>query len=159
MFFAAVHFSAVATGLARRAVDALVELAPTKTPLGTGRLLRDQHQVQEALGRAEARLESARVYRAAVVADAWTATMAGERASLPMLMGMRLAGTNAVEAAVDVVTAMFRAAGTTAILEASPLGAAFRDVHVIAQNFTVQPRNYEGAGRLSLGLDVSVTGW
>ena len=77
---AALHFSAVATGLARRAIDTLVELAQVKTPHRSPGLLRERVQVQEAVARAEVALESARAYRDQVIDDAWRTVEAGERA-------------------------------------------------------------------------------
>ena len=61
--FTSVHLSAVAIGIARRAIDSLLALATCKHPTGMTGLLRERVQVQEAVARAEALLESARAYR------------------------------------------------------------------------------------------------
>jgi alkylation response protein AidB-like acyl-CoA dehydrogenase len=149
----AVHFSAVATGIARRAIDALVELAKTKTPTRSQGLLRERVQVQEAVARAEVLVESARAYRAAIVADVWTTAEAGKPIDVQQRARMRLAGTSATENAVRAVDLMFSAGGTTAIEDASPLSHCFRDVHVVAQNINVLPTFFEHAGRVLLDLD------
>ena len=51
------HHSVVATGIARAGIDALGELAGSKTPRGRTGLLRDQPNVQHWIARAEAILE------------------------------------------------------------------------------------------------------
>ena len=67
------HHSMIATGIARAAIDALAELAGSKTPRGqrAGGKLREQPQVQEWVARAEAHLEGGRAYRAMMVNDVW----------------------------------------------------------------------------------------
>lgn len=149
----AVHFSAVATGIARRALDSLQELAQTKTPLGSRGLLRERVQVQEAVARAEVLLESARAYRTAVVAEVWATAARGEPLTMAQRARMRLAGTNATECAVRAVDLMFGAGGTTSIEDESPLSHCFRDVHTVAQNINVLPLYYEYAGRVLLGME------
>jgi alkylation response protein AidB-like acyl-CoA dehydrogenase len=148
MTVGALHFSAVATGIARRAIDSLVELAQTKTPTGVRGLLRERVQAQEAVARAEVLLESARAYRASIVADVWATAERGEPLSVEQRARLRLAGTNATECAVRAVDLMFNAGTTTALEDASPLSHCFRDVHAVAQNINVLPIFYEYAGRV-----------
>ena len=148
------HFSAVATGLARRAIDTLMELAKLKTPHRSPGLLSGRVQVQEALARAEVALESARAYRDAVIDDAWRTVEAGDSLSLAQRARIRLAGTNAAESAAKAVDLMYAAGGTTSIEEDFPLSRFFRDVHVIAQHVTVLPLYYELIGRAFLGLEL-----
>jgi alkylation response protein AidB-like acyl-CoA dehydrogenase len=151
----ALHFSAVATGLARRAIDTLVELANVKTPHRAPGLLNSRVQVQDALARAEVALESARAYRDQVVDDAWRTVEGGNSLSLEQRARIRLAGTNAAEGAAKAVDLMYAAGGTTSIEEEFPLSRFFRDVHVIAQHVTVLPLYYESIGRVFLGLDLA----
>ncbi len=151
--FTAVHLSAVATGIARRAIDSLITLATCKYPTGMSGLLRERVQVQEAVARAEALLESARAYRSHLVTDVWQTLTAYAPVSVQQRAQLRLAGIHAVESAVRAVDSMFHAGGTTAIADASPLSHCFRDVHVVAQNMNVLPLFYESVGRVLLGLD------
>jgi alkylation response protein AidB-like acyl-CoA dehydrogenase len=150
---AGLHFSAVATGLARRAIDALSELAGVKIATRSTSLLRERVQVQDAVARAEAALESARAYRDRLVDEAWRTTAAGGSLSLEQRARIRLAGTNCVESACRAVDLMYNAGGTSAIEESSALARCFRDVHVVSQSINVTTRNYEHAGRVFLGLD------
>ncbi|MGE3535988.1 MAG: hypothetical protein AB7N91_00980 [Candidatus Tectimicrobiota bacterium] len=151
--FTAVHLSAVATGMARRAIDSLVALAGHKRPTGMAGLLRERVQVQEAVARAEVLVESARAYRAQLVSDVWATLEARAPVSVTQRARLRLAGTHAVESAVQAVDLMFHAGGTSAIEDACALSHCFRDIHVLAQNMNVLPLFYESAGRVFLGLD------
>jgi len=161
----ALHFSAVAAGVARGAIDYLTELAQTKTAVFERRysvqhsLLRERVQTQEAVARAEVLLESARAYRSRMIAEVWETAERGEPITVQQRARMRLAGTNLAECAIRVVDMMFQAAGTTAIDEMNPLARALRDVHVIAQNIAVYALNWEHGGRVLLGLDPGTPIW
>ncbi|HWC29390.1 MAG TPA: acyl-CoA dehydrogenase family protein [Dehalococcoidia bacterium] len=150
---AGLHFTAVATGLARRAIDALVDLAGLKVATRSTSLLRERIQVQDAVARAEAALESAKAYRERTIGEAWQTVAAGESLTMEQRARIRLAGTNAVEASVHAVDLMYNAGGTTSIEEANALSRCFRDVHVVSQSINVSTRNYEYAGRVFLGLE------
>ena len=54
---------------------------------------------------------------------------------------------------MHAVDLLYRAGGTTVIATADRLGRCWRDVHVVGQNFLVDPRYYLLAGRAVLGLD------
>lgn len=163
VLISAVHFSAVATGIARCAIDSLVELAKVKSPgferrtTASAIVLRERVQVQEAVARAEVLLESARAYRSRIMAEIWATADAGEPVTVQQRARLRLAGTYAVESSVRVVDMMFSAAGTSAIETANPLSHCLRDVHVAAQSFVVSPLFYEHAGRVLLDLEPGTT--
>ena len=70
------------TGLARAGINALVELAADKTPRGRTGRLRDNPQVQDAVGRADAILNAGRLYRNAMIAELWNALADGRETTL-----------------------------------------------------------------------------
>jgi alkylation response protein AidB-like acyl-CoA dehydrogenase len=105
------------------------------------------------VARAEAALESARAFRDRVVDDAWRTVEAGEPLSRRQRALIRLAGTNACEAATRAVDLMYTAGGTTSIEEASALSRCFRDVHVVSQSITVVPLHYETVGRVLFDME------
>ncbi len=158
---ASVHFSSVATGIARQAIDCLVDLAQHKKATlerlvsYSQELIRERVQVQEAVARAEALLESARAYRAAMVADVWATAVAGEPVSLSQRARLRLTAINAAACARQAVDLMFEVSGTTGIADASPLSRCFRDVHMVAQNIAIDATNYAPVGQLLLGMEPS----
>jgi alkylation response protein AidB-like acyl-CoA dehydrogenase len=153
----ALHFSAVALGLGRRAIEALVDLAGVKTPTRSAALLRERVQVQDAVARAEVALESARAYRDRVLAAAWQSVAEGDGLSLEQRARLRLAGVNAGESAARAVDLMFGAGGTTAIEDASPLSRSFRDLHVVTNSVNLLPLQYELIGRVLLGMELGTT--
>jgi alkylation response protein AidB-like acyl-CoA dehydrogenase len=156
---ASVHFSSVATGIARQAIDCFVDLAQHKTPTlerlvnYSQGLLRERVQVQEAVARAEALVESARAYRAAMVADVWATADAGEPVTRRQRAQLRLTGANAAACARQAIDLVFEAAGTTGIADASPLSRCFRDVHMVAQNIAIDAMNYAPVGQVLLGME------
>ena len=147
------HFSPIATGIARAGLDALTELAGAKAPRQSPGLLRDQSQVQEWVGRAEALLGAAQAYRAAVTHDIWATVAAGQAATLEQQARCRLAACHAVDSATQAMDLMYRAGGTTSIERGHRLGRCWREVHVVGQTFQVLPEYYAVSGRVFLGLD------
>ncbi|HZR97494.1 MAG TPA: acyl-CoA dehydrogenase family protein [Chloroflexota bacterium] len=151
--FQAPHFSPVATGIARAGLDALAELSGSKQPRQSPGLLREDVQVQDWLGRAEALLGAAQAYRAAVSADVWATVAAGRPATPEQQARCRLAATHAVDSAIQAMDLAYRAGGSTSIERNHPLARCWRDVHAVAQNVVVGPEYYALAGRVLLGLD------
>jgi alkylation response protein AidB-like acyl-CoA dehydrogenase len=84
-FMFAAKGSAPALGIARHAIDALVDAASKKPArrytIGDGleppKMMRDDVFVQESVGRAEAMLTSARAYQFEVIGDLWTTLVKG----------------------------------------------------------------------------------
>jgi alkylation response protein AidB-like acyl-CoA dehydrogenase len=64
-------FAAVALGVARHAIDELIEIAGGKMPAGTRAALRERPLAQIQLGQAEGLLEAARAYLYRSVEDVW----------------------------------------------------------------------------------------
>jgi alkylation response protein AidB-like acyl-CoA dehydrogenase len=149
----AVGVCSVALGLARRAVDELVELAVVKAPQGSTRPLAERAPVQADVAEAEAGVRAARAFLEDVVADAWDAVVAGGVASDEQRRSIRLATTHATAASARTVDLMYTAGGGASIYDDSPLQRVFRDVHVATQHAMVAPRTRELVGRMKLGLD------
>jgi indole-3-acetate monooxygenase len=147
------HLSAVATGAARAAIDAMAELAGKKMPLGRPNLVRDLPQVQEAIGRAEALLGAGRAYREAVAAELWETASVGQPVTVEQMARCRLASCLAADNAMQAVDLMFRAGSTTSIEASHLIGRCWRDVHAVGQHVNLMPEFYTLAGRVFLGLD------
>ena len=152
----ALGVTAVGLGLARRAIDALLELAPAKRYVGSRRSLAERPAVQVAVAEAQARLLSARSFLDQTVGDAW---LRAEEDALEIehRRRLRLAATHGMRAALEVVDAMHELAGGSAVFESSPLERLLRDVHVAASHGIVARRTHELTGRLALGLETDVS--
>ncbi len=143
----------VATGIARSALDAFVELAEHKQPRLSSRALRERPRAQLCYAQAEAALRGARAFVFDAVSDVWETVNAGDVADRRQRALVRLACSHACQEAIRAVELVHQAAGTSANFEDSPIGKARRDVAVVAQQLMVAPQFIEDAGRVLLGLD------
>lgn len=143
----------VATGIARAALDAFVELAEHKQPRLSSRALRDRPRAQLSYAQAEAALRGARAFVFEAVSEAWDTVCAGGVVDRRQRALVRLACSHACQEAIRAVELVHQAAGTSANYENSVIGKARRDVAVVAQQIMVAPQFIEDAGRVLLGLD------
>jgi alkylation response protein AidB-like acyl-CoA dehydrogenase len=152
----ALGIAAVALGIARGALDDLVELAGAKTPAASSRTLAQRPGVQAEVARAEAMLRAARGLVLDEAEAAYAAAL--EQGPIPTehRLGLRLAATHATRSAAAVVDAAYDAGGGTSIYASSPLQRRFRDVHVATQHMMVSPASFELAGRLLLGVPTDI---
>lgn len=153
--------AAPALGIARHAIDAVIESAATKPArrytvgerIEAAKLLRDDVYVQDAVGRAETRLAAARAYYFHVMGDLWVTLLAGRQPSERQVALFTAAYAHVVGACVDVVQLVYKAAGGTAVYQKGPLDRCLRDVLTMNQHAIGTSRTYEMAGRLLLGLE------
>lgn len=147
------HHSAVITGIARAGIDALIQLASEKTPRGRTGMLRDNPQVQDAIGRADAVLNAGRVYRGAMIAELWKTIALGKETTLEQRARCRLASTYAADSARAAMDLVYRHGGSTSFKRESRLAECWRDLHVVGQTVTIAPEWYPIGGRAYLGMD------
>jgi indole-3-acetate monooxygenase len=139
-----------ALGVARAAIDELIDLAGTKTPNFGGSLARRgsaQHQVAEA----EARLGAARAFLFDTFAAAWAAARAGDPIDLALKQRMQLAGCHAANEAAAAVELVCVAAGSSAIRVEHRFERLWRDVRTITTQAFCAPGRYESVGALMFG--------
>ena len=148
-----------ALGIARGAIDELRDLASGRGSTGSRTLLRDRERVQRLVGEAEAIVRSARAYLMEAVSDAWEASEQRVADPTREIANVRLAIAHAGHESTRAVDLIFSAAGTNAVHTANHLQRYFRDVHVAVQHAAAAPVNYEGAGRVFLGLPSGLPGW
>jgi alkylation response protein AidB-like acyl-CoA dehydrogenase len=147
------HHSAVITGIARAGIDALIKLANEKTPRGRSGMLRDNPQVQDGVGRADAVLNAGRVYRSAMIAELWNTMAAGGETTLEQRARCRLAAVYAADSAREAMDLAYRHGGSTSFKRESRLAECWRDLHVVGQTVTIAPEWYPIGGRAYLGMD------
>jgi indole-3-acetate monooxygenase len=153
--------SAPALGIARHAIDVMIESAAGKPArrytVGDGieapKVLRDDVYVQEAMGRAETLLAAARAYYFHVMGDLWATLVEGRQPSDKQIALFTSAYPHVVGVCVDVVQLVYKAAGGSAVYQKGPLDRCLRDVLTMNQHVVGTLRTYEMAGRLLLGLE------
>lgn len=153
----AMGVAAVALGVAREAISALVELATQKRPAYGKRPLAHRELVQVHVAEAEALLRSARAFLFEAAAEVTESAGArgeigeGDRALL------RLAATSATRGAARAVDIAYHAGGGSSIYASSPLQRCFRDVHVATQHAMVAEPTLAMAGKVLLGVGGDTT--
>lgn len=143
----------VSLGLARRAIDELVDMAGQKVPVASTRTLAHRGYVQSAMAEAEAAVRSARALLREAVESAWETAAVGDPLTVEHRLLLRLATTNASRQSAKAVDLMYNAAGGSSVYDRCPLSRIFRDAHVATQHIMVAPPTYELAGRVFLGLE------
>ncbi len=142
---------AVSLGIARGALDELIELAQTKVPTLSTAVLADKPVAQIDLARAEAALAAARAFLYDSVADLWQTVDAGKAPTSRQLALNRIAAVNAAETGAAVARTAHVLAGGSSIYKSSSLQRHMRDAEAITHHFTVAPHTWEDAGRIFLG--------
>ena len=153
--------AAPALGVARHAIDIVIEDAGRRSArrmlIGDHaeppKLLRDEVYVQEAVGRAEAILGSARAYLFDVVGELWETLVAGQRPSARQQARFIAAYAHVVGSCMEAVQTVFKATGGSAVYQKGPLDRCMRDVLTMNQHLMGSLKTYEMAGRMLLGLD------
>jgi alkylation response protein AidB-like acyl-CoA dehydrogenase len=148
--------AAVALGVARAALDALLELAGAKTPHHAPGLMREQALVQSTVGHAEADLRAGRALLRETVGEVWEAVAATRTITVDQRASLRLATTHAIRLSANVVDAVYNIAGATVIFESHPIQRYFQDMHVITQHVQSRLSHYEVVGRYHLGVNVNL---
>jgi len=145
------HVAAVSLGLARGALDLLVELAQQKVPALSSAVLADRSMAQIELARAEATLASARAFFYETVHDLWATVREGKQPAPRQVALNRLACANAAEAGASVTRRANVVAGGSSIFASSQLQRHARDAEAVLHHFTVAPHVWEDVGRVLLG--------
>ena len=115
----------VPLGIARSAIDTLIELVGHKPVMFGTNMLREEAHIQAAVAQAEALLGSARSYLFDVMGDLWETLCAGDPLSPPQRARYRLGMTHLTNSCVQAVALMYRAGGGSSLIRRPSLGSAF----------------------------------
>lgn len=154
-----VTHAGVPLGIARAALDTVIELAsrkellPDPHKLFSPRLLRDESRVHEAIAVAEGTLAAARGFVYSTLEALWETLNRNETPSPRQRALYRIMLIDVHRAAKDVVSTMYDLAATSAIYRSHPLDRLMRDILTACQHGIVHPKMYRPAGRLLLGLE------
>jgi indole-3-acetate monooxygenase len=142
-----------ALGIARAAIDGLVELSKNKTPQYTRTVLRETSVLQGQIANAEAHVGAGRAYLLESLREAWDTAQQGRTLNLEQKIKIQLATSYTVEAAVRAVDLVHQTAGSTAVRQEHAFERYFRDVHTISQNAFGSTSRYASVGKILVGLE------
>lgn len=148
----ATGFSAVALGLARAMLDAVVAIAKEKKPWLAKQSLLESNLVQFQIGEAEARLRSARSYMETTAGRVWQDVVATGALTVPARMDIRMAATFAIHEAAAVADTAWQVAGANAIFESGPFERRYRDLRTVMQQAQGRKSHLQDTGAYLLGL-------
>lgn len=152
--FVANEHAAFALGVARSALDGLLDIARAKLrSYRPGAVtLAQRASVQRTLGRGGLELDAARTLALDLNRRAYDTVAAGALLDGRQQAELRAVGTYCTEVAVNVVSAAFRHVGGGAIFDAHPLQRCLRDIQCAAQHLIVSESAYENLGQFLLGV-------
>jgi indole-3-acetate monooxygenase len=145
---------AVPIGIARRALAELVSLAGHKVAYRSSAPLRERETVQLVVAEGYAQVEAAQAALAAALDTLVAEAAAVGSVSARARISARIAAASSAQRCADVVTACYRAGGTTALLAGHPLSRALRDASAATQHYAVNSASMARFGGGLLGLDV-----
>ena len=145
--------AAVILGTARHALEAFVEIARAKVPVGTRATLRERPIAQTQYAQAEGMLNAARAYFYHANEKIWQKGEAGETFSLEDRAQARLGNVTPVKLALQAIDLVADAAGMSAAQAASPIERCWRDAHTASQHVLLNTARFEVIGRVLFGLD------
>jgi indole-3-acetate monooxygenase len=146
-------FSAVALGVARAMLDAVMALAKEKRPYLAKQSLLDSHLVHFQIGEAEARLRSARGYVEGTAERVWQSVVSAGELTVPQRMDIRMAATFAIHEAAAVADAAWQIAGANAIFASGPFERRLRDLRTVTQQAQGRKSHLQDTGAYLLGLE------
>ena len=148
-------FAGVALGIARRAIDDLIDLSKSKKPRGVRSTLCDSPVFQTDLAELEARWRAVRTLHRVTLDEVFNEVKAAMEMSLDQRMRIRLATTHAIREATELVQKVFVMAGSDAIFQHKPFEQRFRDIHAVSQQVQGRRTNMQTVGQHLLGQDIT----
>jgi len=143
----------VVLGIARGAIEALVDIAATKTTAGSPTALRDKPMAQAEIAQAEALLRSGRAYLFGELGAMWEDAEAGKPIAMEQRAHVRLAAVHAAQCAIQAVDITYKLGGGASLFQGGRLERCFRDAHAAGQHVALSPlSNMEPVGRVLFGL-------
>ena len=152
--FVANEHSGVALGIAQRALDEIVGLAP-KTKRGNPPVssLADREAFRGDVAKCDFRLRAARALSHDVFERAFETATRGQVPDDAAQSEMRAVSAHVTQIAVDVATTAFRYAGGSAIHRGNILQRCLRNVNAAAQHFMVSDTALESYGASILNVN------
>ena len=149
--FAAQVLSVVTLGLAREALDVLVNMAATRTSVTGAPNIGDRSYVQIEVAKAEAKVRASRAFFYEATEDAWNAIQEGGRPTPHQTSMIRLAATHLTHECAEVVRTAYQLSGMTGTYNDHPLSQLYRDAAMCTQHAFMGAITYQNAGAMAFG--------
>jgi indole-3-acetate monooxygenase len=144
--------AAVVLGVARRAIEETVTLAPSKTLLSGGTLA-DSPRVQYIIAKSEAAVAAAKLLLMNAADSLQRSAESNTTVSLQQRADLRAAMTHAAQVSRDALVAMYELASSTALYRTNPIERVFRDGIAALQHANHSAQFLEAAGRVRFGME------
>ncbi len=142
----------VTLAVARNAIEELKTLASKKVPLGSMVSIKERGVVQRKVGKAEALVQSSRIYLYEMLDSTWKRVENGEELSLRDKADLLLAATHVNQSCVEAVELCYTAAGSSGIYTKNNLSRYMSDAQVLRQHGFINESRYETGGQIHFGL-------
>ncbi|MGI5143974.1 MULTISPECIES: acyl-CoA dehydrogenase family protein [unclassified Streptomyces] len=154
--------SGMVLGAARRALDEIRDMAPTKRRgsrinIGTSNALSEESWFQREFGELDARVRAARALAIETNQKVHERLVAGEPMDLELHDTMQTASSLAGRTANDAIVRCYRFAGAEAIREGHVLGRLLRDINTVLAHGVLGEVGFEMHGEFVLGLQTPET--
>lgn len=134
-------------GVARRALDEIEALAPTKRRGMSPTTVAEDSGAQVAIAQAEGGLQAARAFVFDALDEAWSMATSGQRVGPEQERRITLAAQQAMRAGIEAVDTAFRLGGAGAVYDSHPLQRCFRDLHTGSNHIIFSDDNWAEYGR------------
>ncbi len=149
---AAQVLAVVGLGIARSALDEVVEMSGGRRSITGGPRMADRAYVALEVAKSEAALRSARAFFYEATEQVWETVLAGAEPTVEAKAMLRLSATHAARVGAEVARATCALAGTTSIYNGHGLSRAMCDSMVVAQHAFLSEGTIQSAGGVLLGL-------
>lgn len=149
--FAAQVLSVTALGIAREAIDVVVNSAKGRKSVTGAPNLGERHYAQIEIAKAEAKVRSSRAFFYEATDEVWDAIMQGDEPTEHQVSMVRLATTNVTRECAEATRIAYQLSGMQGAYLDHPLSRCFRDVHLATQHAFMGEVTYQNAGAMMFG--------
>lgn len=149
--FASQVLSVTALGIAREAIDLVVNSAKGRKSVTGAPNLGERHYAQIKIAKAEAKVRSSRAFFYEATDEVWDVIMQGDKLSEHQVSMLRLATSNVTHECAKATTIAYQLSGMQGAYLDHPLSRCFRDAHLVTQHAFMGEVTYQNAGAMMFG--------
>jgi len=146
--FAAQVLSVTSLGVARSAINHVVNSAKGRKSVTGAPNLGERHYAQIDIAKAEAKVRSARAFFYEATDEVWDTILAGNKPTKHQVSMIRLATTNVTRECAEATRIAYHLSGMEGTYLEHPLSRCFRDVHLATQHAFMGEITYQNAGAM-----------